>query len=289
MNRAHGWSDYQARMGRVTAYIHDHLEDALDLAQLAELAHMSPFHWHRVYHALYGETIATTVRRARLSRASGYLANSQLPVAEVARLCGYPNTQSFSRAFRSAYSSSPSRYREQGRHTIFREGGAQPLSAGYEVTVRFVPEVELAGIEQRGSYMRIGKAFETCFGQFSAHALMRPDTRWMAVYQDDPASVPERQLSACAGLSLPPDGARICAPLVNFTLGGCHCAILNHQGPYATMAAAYQWLYGQWLVNSGLEPLDRPVFEEYLNNPRDTAPANLLSRIYLPVHPPVQG
>jgi AraC family transcriptional regulator len=49
------------------------------------------------------------------------------------------------------------------------------------------------------------------------------------------------------------------------------------------MQAAYQWLYGTWLVQSGEEPADAPVFEEYLNSPRDTAPADLLSDIYLPL------
>lgn len=51
------------------------------------------------------------------------------------------------------------------------------------------------------------------------------------------------------------------------------------------MRAGYQWLYGEWLVRSGLEPADAPVFEEYLNNPRDTAPSDLLTDIYLPLAP----
>ena len=49
------------------------------------------------------------------------------------------------------------------------------------------------------------------------------------------------------------------------------------------MRAAYQWLYGDWLLRSGREPADAPVFEEYLNSPRDTAPTELLSDIYLPL------
>jgi AraC family transcriptional regulator len=49
------------------------------------------------------------------------------------------------------------------------------------------------------------------------------------------------------------------------------------------MKAAYEWLYGVWLVQSGKEPGDAPVFEEYLNNPRNTAPNELLTDIYLPL------
>ena len=282
MNRSHGWTDYQDRLSRVTAYIHDHLAEALDLDQLAEVAHLSPYHWHRVYHAMNGETIAATIRRLRLHRASGYLANTQLPVAQVARKCGYPNVQSFTRAFGMAYGMGPTQYRAQGGHVVFRQGLAQAAVAGFAMDIRFVTAVPLAGLPHRGSYMRIGKAFETTFTHIAAQGLLREDTGLLAVYCDDPAAVPEAQLRSWAGLSVPADTVAI-APLQRMSLGGCTCAVLRHRGPYATMGAAYQWLYGQWLVQSGHAALDQPVFEEYLNNPRDTAPADLLTDICLPL------
>lgn len=282
MNPRRGWTDYHERMGRVTAYIHDHLADDLDLRRLAELAHLSPYHWHRVYHALYGETIAATVRRLRLHRATGYLANTPLEVREIARRCGYPNPQSFTHAFRATYGCSPADYRANGSHTVFRMGSAQPLAAGYAVEVRHLEAVHLAGVDHRGSYMLVGKAFEQAFAAMCAHGLANANSRWLAVYFDDPAAVPEAQLASRAGLSLPA-GVAAPPPLVAFTLGGGPCAVLRHRGPYATMRASYQWLYGHWLVQSGYEAADLPVFEEYLNNPRDTAPADLLTDIFLPL------
>ncbi|WP_114972842.1 AraC family transcriptional regulator [Rhodoferax ferrireducens] len=283
MNKSHSWTDYQERLSRVTAYIHDHLAEELDLNRLAQVAHLSAFHWHRVYQALYGETIAATVRRLRLHRGTGYLANTSLPVAQVARKCGYPNAQSFTRAFSGLYGTSPTRYRAEGSHVAFLQGQMQPVAtAGYTVELRQVPQEQLAGISHRGSYMQIGKAFEMAYARMAAQGLARPDMRWMAVYYDDPFAVPEAQLQSRAGLSLPAGGAPQ-PPLEPFTLGGGLCAVLRHQGPYATMRAAYQWLYGQWLVQSGFEAADSPVFEEYLNNPRDTPPAQLLSDIYLPL------
>jgi AraC-like DNA-binding protein len=41
-----------ARLDRVTNYVFDHLDDTLDLNKLAEVARLSPYHWHRVYHAM---------------------------------------------------------------------------------------------------------------------------------------------------------------------------------------------------------------------------------------------
>ena len=278
--------DILQRLDRVTRYIHDHLDGDLDLATLSRVACMSPFHWHRVYHAVRGETLAATVRRVRLQQASGHLANSSLPVAEIARRCGYPNAQSFSRAFRGDYGQSPLQFRRQGGHRLFRvpapAGAALSGGPAHPVEVRHVPAVRLAGLDHHGDYMKVGKAFEAVRACFAAHGLLDSRTRWLAAYLDDPACVAQKHLRSRAGLSLHP-GAAAPPGLAAFQLGGWRCAVLRYRGPYASMHAAYRWLYGRWLPASGLEAADAPVFEEYLNNPRDTPPSDLATDIFLPL------
>ena len=280
------WVDYRAQLLRVTAHIHDHLAEPLDLNQLAVVADLSPFHWHRIYHALMGETVAATVRRLRLHQASGYLAQTSLTVTDIARRCGYPNAQSFTRAFRQTFGQNPRAWRATRTDALPWRTAAAAQTEGWPVPVREVPVVEVAGLPHRGSYMRIGRAFETAQIRFAAQGLMRPDTRWLAQYLDDPFAFPESQLSSRAGFSLPP-GAEVAPPLQRFTLGGTPCAVLRYRGPYPNMRDAYQWLYGTWLIGSGHALADQPVFEEYLNSPRDTAPADLLTDIYLPRASPV--
>ena len=65
-------------------------------------------------------------------------------------------------------------------------------------------------------------------------------------------------------------------------LDGRH-AVLRHRGPYAELHHAYNWLFGTWLPTSGEVPADRPVFEEYLNNPRELPPEEWLTEINLPL------
>jgi AraC family transcriptional regulator len=93
---------YEARLSRVTAYIHDHLDEELDLNKLADIACLSPYHWHRIYHAVLGETIAATVKRLRLQRAAALLAHSDLPIGQVAKQSAYDNLQFFTRRLRLA-------------------------------------------------------------------------------------------------------------------------------------------------------------------------------------------
>jgi AraC-like DNA-binding protein len=66
---------YEARLNRVLDHIHDHLDEPLDIDRLAEIACLSPYHWHRIYQAMHGETVAATVRR--LPNARGIAACSR--------------------------------------------------------------------------------------------------------------------------------------------------------------------------------------------------------------------
>ena len=282
MNERSGWTNYKERLGRVTAYIHDHLDEELDLNRLAEVACLSPHHWHRIYHAIHGETIAATVKRLRLHRAAGHLANSTLTIEEIAARSGYKNLQSFTRIFGSVYGLPPAQYRRNGSHTGFQQAQREQCADMYEITIKQLPAMKAVGVDHTGSYMEIGRAFEALFGWLGARGLIAPDMRMAGLFYDDPSSVPEAELRSrgcvIVGKTIPAEPPVKAAEIV----GGSY-AVLRHKGPYADMRAAYQWLYGTWLLQSGREIADQPILEEYLNNPRDTAPTELLTDICLPL------
>jgi len=62
--------------------------------------------------------------------------------------------------------------------------------------------------------------------------------------------------------------------------------VLRYTGPYASMPAAYRWLFGPWLLASGEVLRDLPVVEEYLNSPVDTPAGDLATDIWLPLESP---
>jgi AraC family transcriptional regulator len=274
---------YEARLNRVLDHIYDHLDEPLDIDRLAEIACLSPYHWHRIYQAMYGETVAATVRRLRLHRAAGYLANGSMPIAQIAERSGYSSLQSFSRTFRAMFGMPPAQYRKQGTHHRFR-----PVRSGddemvmREVVIRDVPAMQVVTVDHVGSYMQIGKAFDALMGWLAARDLLCPEMRMVGIYYDDPGVVAEAALRSKAGVVLP-RAVEVAAPVSLTPLLGGRYAVLQHKGPYADMAAAYQWLYGEWLVQSGHEAADAPAFEEYLNNPKDTAPSDLVTEICLPL------
>ena len=278
------WRRFEPRMRRVIDHVHAHLDEPLDLLRLAEIAHLSPYHWHRVYQSLYGETMAATVKRLRLHRAAGWLANSADSVDAIARRSGYPNLQSFTRIFSGAYGLPPARYRAAGQHTEFIGPDRVAAGAAHPVTIERRPALDVIALDHAGSYMQIGQAFDGLFGRVAALGLVRPGVRMLGRFFDDPSIVAEADLRAQACVAGCAEGA-LPAPLLRTTLPAGESAVLVHTGPYATMGAAYHWLFGEWLVDSGREPADAPVVEAYLNSPRETAPADLVTYIHLPLRP----
>lgn len=279
---SNGWIEYGERMERVTAYVFDHLDDDLDLDKLAEVACLSPYHWHRVYHAMRGETIAQTVRRLRLHRATTWLAITDMSIEDIAQKSGFGGVESFTRIFKAAYGMPPAKYRREGSHRRFDPEAKDGSRIMQHVEIRALPQMQAATIAHRGSYMEIGRAFETLLGTLAARSLLRPGLQVFGIYYDDPHSVAETSLRSRAAIvaakPMPLD-----PPLESATIVGGEYAVLRHKGPYADMRGAYEWLYGVWLPQSGREPADAPCIEEYLNSPRDTAPTELLSDIYLPL------
>lgn len=282
MTKPESWINYEERLARVTGYMHAHLEDDIDLARLAEIACLSPYHWHRIYRAVHGETIAATVRRLRLHHAAGRLANSAMSLDEIARRAGYGSLAAFTRAFSASYGMPPAQFRKSGDHSKFEMSKETPSMTDYPVEIKDLPARRLATLPHTGSYMEISRTCQALCTMIATRNWTGPEMRLICVYYDDPEIVPEAELRSRAGVVVD-EGFIMEPPLEEVRLAAGPHAVLMHRGPYSSLGAAHQWLYGQWLVNSDREPADAPPFEDYRNSPRDTPPSELLTEICLPL------
>ncbi len=274
--------DYEKRMLRVLEHIHSHPDGDLSLDRLADVAAMSRFHWHRVFHAMTGETCAQAVRRIRLHRAACWLVRTDWPVERIAARVGYPSVQSFGRAFRQAYGMPPARFRDSGAIGAPQLQSNQGEFPMYDVTIETEPPRELAVLAHQGPYHEIGKAFEKLSAIAAARGLWPHVTTIVGVYLDDPGAVPPADLRALAGLELRPGTDRP-ADLEAFRLAGGRVARLRYTGPYSGLQGAYDYLYGKWLPESGEEPAEAPCYEINRNTPATAAPAELVTDIFLPL------
>lgn len=274
-------ASYEDRILRVLAYIHDNPAGDLSLDQLADVAAMSRFHWHRVFRAMTGETCAQAVRRLRLHLAAVRLVQSDEPIAAVAAGCGYPNAAAFARAFAEAYGCRPAAFRKSGRLLTPMAGHMSENPANYPVTIRTEPPRRLAALAHRGAYHKVGLSFDTLGTICESRGLWSQTGQMIAFYISDPDITPETELISYAAIEW--HGEAIPEGLEEWHLRGGKTAVLTFQGHYSGLSMGYQAMFGTWLPESGAEPADAPSYEIFLNSPRNTAPAELLTEICLPL------
>lgn len=82
-------NDFPDRIERIVAYLNQQVESTHSLQELAQIADISPFHFHRVYRAVTGETPFGTVRRLRMLRALVMLRDTERSITEIAFDVGF--------------------------------------------------------------------------------------------------------------------------------------------------------------------------------------------------------
>lgn len=97
---------------RVLAFVDAHLDGAdLSLPRLAAEAHLSEFHFARMFRASMGCTVHDWVAARRLDRARALLRETTLPLADIAAACGYAGASHLSRHVKAATGATPGEIR----------------------------------------------------------------------------------------------------------------------------------------------------------------------------------
>ncbi len=275
-------NEYEQRFNRVLDYIYANIEGDLSWEALSGIACLSQYHFHRIYTAMYGESLIATIKRIRLQLAANKLAHSDLPIEAISRAAGYGSVEAFNRSFKDAFSQTPAQYRQNGSHMTYKQAQENNDKDAFPISIEHMDEIRCAALAHVGSYMDIGQTMSKLFGSLAAQNALPETPKMRAIYLDDPDIVPTGELRSFACIETPAE-TRIEAPLVEKVIPEGLYIKLLYKGPYADMKSAYTWLYGTWLPQSGYEPADFPGVEEYLNSPVDVAPSELLTNIWVGV------
>jgi AraC family transcriptional regulator len=294
--------EYLARIHRVQDHIERHLGEELRLEELARVACFSPFHFHRVYAAVTGETIREFVARLRLERAaSALLRFPERSVTEIALDAGFGGSAAFARAFRAAYGTTATEFRKLGK-PLRKRGEVRPESAAYVASVGAAPDGPVAADVRRadmngkakkqadavrveelpaftvayvrhvGPYAGDAELFGRLFGRLGQWAgprgLIAKDARWLAMYHDDPEITPAEKLRLSVCLSVPA-GTQGERDVNVMEIPAGKSAVARFSLDRSEYAAAWNWFMGEWLPASGYQPDDRPCYEVYLSQPED--------------------
>jgi AraC family transcriptional regulator len=315
--------EYTARVNRVIDHIEANIDQDLYLAALADIAGFSPFHFHRIFSSLTGETLNGFVQRVRVEKAASMLVqNHQKSITIIALECGFSGASAFAREFRKTFGMSASEWRAGGylkdgknRQTNSKEWQVSsnirqdfdPLS-GYiinkqewrvemkpnknliaSIEVKNTPEMHVAYLRHIGPYAGDVELFGRLFGKLAAWAgprglLASPEARFLTIYHDSPELTDPKKLRTDVCITVPPDTI-VDGEIGKATIPAGKNAIAHFEIKSDQYADAWNAIYGGWLPESGYQPDDRPCFELYLNDAKDHPEGKCIVDIYVPVKP----
>ncbi len=288
-------STCHAHAARVDAVL-ARLQQALDqgepppgLDELAAVAHLSPFHFHRVWRALTGEALGRTVARLRLLRALHLLGDPASVATGVALASGYDSAQSLARAVRAALDVAPGDLRGDSvriAEARLRIGDAAgPATAGpLQVEVVSLAPFEVVALRRRGAFDDLDAGFGRLFDWAAQAGLVESIVGLHGVPLGDHRALPPEQLEFECAISLqatrePP------APMRLMALGGGLHARVRHVGPYDRIEDRVDALLAGWWPGSGYALRDAPIHYTFLDDPETVPGAMLRADIHLPVQP----
>jgi AraC family transcriptional regulator len=306
--------DYTARLNRVVNYIGEHLDEPLTLRELADEAAFSPFHFHRIFKAMMGETLGGFFWRLRLEKAANLLLwQPTARITDVALACGFSSPSNFSRAFRQRFGMSATEFRAGGLSKMCKAerkpGEVSPMSALYapsggptaaqnpersgtmNVEVKTLPGYRVAYVRRfgysKGVFQEhLSAAFQQACRWVSARGLFGPETLVIGVPHDNPDVTPNARCRYDACVTVPREVPGGTGDIdVQELAGGTYAMQRIDVDDPAEIGRLVDAMYGQWLPASGYQADDRPPLEIY----RDSGEPSLKTRIVLDFCIPVKA
>jgi len=277
-------TDCAERINRAIDHVVSHFDGPLRLEDVAAAAQVSTFHFHRLFKAVVGETLAQFVKRQRLERALYLLSHTPgRSLTDVALQCGFSSSSDFSRSFKQHYGLPPSAFdleafRQSRREAFERamqqgQGGAPRFFLppgenpdGFEVTLRDLPS-------RTAAYIRVFDPHRQGVVQAACERLMAwADVRglgggqWLGYMWDEPEIVALEDCRYDAAVvvepTFQPEGE-----IGRFDFPPMRVAEVVVKGDLSLEARAIDWMYRTWLPRSGHVPDDQPAFEAWIGRP----------------------
>ncbi len=112
---------YYINLEKAVDYIENHLDENLQLEEIAKAAGYSVPHFYRVFGAVVGCSVKEYVRRRRLSNAMYEVITTKRRITDIAFEHGFESHEVFTRTFKLAFGAPPRSFRKKQRETYLFE------------------------------------------------------------------------------------------------------------------------------------------------------------------------
>jgi AraC family transcriptional regulator len=299
------------RVSRALACIDAQLDQPLDARTLADHAAMSRHHFHRVFLAHVGISVASYVTWRRLQRACALLVSGDEPVLEIALSVGYESAQALAKAMRRELDTTPTAVRRGDaapwRHLLAPQRlglphSPTPTGAPTMQTTRFATlpaglralTTTAHGMVNHSLARAAQQAFGELMGALGPRGLIPQIGSTISLCPDEPQGPDDPACRYVAGVLFghhmatgEGQGTRPEVPLTGTLawqdLAPGRYAVFTHIGPYTGLHQAWRAIYADWLPASGETLRDSPPLELCINTPDTAPPEKLHTEIWLPL------
>lgn len=288
-----GMTNYQGRFLEVINYIETHLDTDLDVNALCQHAYLSKYHFHRQCSAFFGMSVIKLVRLLRLKRAAYQLAyRDNGSILDIALANGYESHEAFSRAFKKYFDKSPSDFRDtpnwapwhaQYDPILMLRNNIMSNTDNFNVDVVEVDEIAIAVMPHRGAPNRLGQTIQKFIEWRKLNRLPPSKSRTFNLVYDDPnTTAPEDyRFDLCCSIeqSAEPNDYGV----IDSVIPAGKCARVRHTGSDDAIGIVVNFLYTQWLADSGYEIRDFPIYFERISFFPDVPESEMITDVYLPI------
>ena len=317
-------AEYTHRINRVIDYIEANLDKDLSLKELADVAAFSPFHFHRIFGAMVGETLNQFIQRIRIERAAMQLiGNPKKSITQIALSCGFSGSAPFARAFKETFGMSASQWRSGGsqQYRNIRQIQSNQNQTGSkieeepdafsfyidsttknlvwrkkvkdeilkQVEVKEIPELHVAYVRHTGPYQGDSELFEGLFQKLMMWAgprriMSNPDTQCLCAYHDDPEITDADKLRVSVCVTVS-EGTPVDGEIGEMTIAGGKYAVAGFELTPDKYQQAWDTVFGSWLPQSGFQPTDGICYELMKGDPAEHPEGKHVVDICVPVKP----
>ncbi|MBE7150096.1 AraC family transcriptional regulator [Bacillus mycoides] len=295
MESSQSRNEYLRRVYKVQDYIESHINDSLSIEDLANVAGFSKFHFHRIFKGMMDEPLSRYVNRLKLERATHLLTyRTDMTITDIGYYFGFTDSAVFSRTFKSYYGVSPSHYRNHNSKNCKDVSEDSQYNeckkVRGEVEIVTADNVNVAYIRHVGTYKELAIDFSKMIEKLFHYAAEQnyhvfEDTKVLTIYHDHHEFTEDYQLRTSLCITIPDESAVETSDIGIMVIPSGKYAIGHFEIFQEEYKGAWDFLYGEWLPNSGYKPRDSYPFEVYRNDPRQHPENKHIVDIYVPIEP----
>jgi AraC family transcriptional regulator len=293
-----------ARLNTAITFIEDNLSEKLSLEIVAEKAHFSPFHFHRLFKIIVGETVNNFINRKRIEKAAAYLLHQkEKNITEISEKVGFSNLSSFSKSFKKFYGISPNKFKEESPEKFSKICKTESKNGKVVITfelyicninnalnwlkmrtnteVKNIEKLELAYISHKGKMEAISSVYDKLVQWAAPKGLMNVETKMVTIYHDSPKITDPNNLrmSACIILNNP---IKVDGEVNLKTIETTKCLVSRLEITPFEFQQAWESSFA-FMIENGYKKSEIDPFEIYYNNAAEHPENKFIVDLCIPV------